>query len=134
MLCGLIFIIKILVGILKRGPTHFNVRWRVNIVGRNKGDSLIWVFFLFLSLNDNENFYERRSNKERSNMKTVTLTKSEIDTLSDYLFACNPCASHCVREYKNLKCYDTKSDGTYRCTFMRDTENICKKLGLYDED
>lgn len=72
--------------------------------------------------------------RDVNGMKTITLTKSEIETLSEYLFNTNPCRAECVRDYKRLKCYDTKPDGTYRCTFMRDTENICKKLGLYEED
>lgn len=65
-------------------------------------------------------------------MKTVKLTKSEIETLSDYLFSCNPCRSGCRRDYKRIDCLDTKPDGTYKCTLMRDVASIEKKLGLVE--
>ena len=59
-------------------------------------------------------------------MKTITLTKSEIETLYDYLW-CNPCSAGCICDYTRIKCEDEK-DGKYRCRLKRDTESIMKKL------
>ena len=59
-------------------------------------------------------------------MKTITLTKSEIETLYDYLW-CNPCSAKCICDYKKINCDDTK-DGKYRCRLQRDTVSIMKKL------
>ena len=66
-------------------------------------------------------------------MKTVKLTKSEIETLGDYLLICDPCESTCIRCYKRIGCLDTKPDGTYKCRLMRDVASIEKKLGLLDQ-
>ena len=60
-------------------------------------------------------------------MKTITLTKSEIETLYDYLW-CNPCSSGCVCEYKRVDCYGVRKDGEYKCRLQRDTESIMSKL------
>ena len=62
-------------------------------------------------------------------MKTITLTKSEIETLYDYLW-CNPCRSGCVCEYKRVDCDAMRADEEYKCRLKRDTESIIEKLGL----
>lgn len=61
-------------------------------------------------------------------MKTITLTKSEIETLYDYLW-CNPCSAKCVCDYTKIKCEDTREDGKPRCRLQRDTDSILDKLG-----
>ena len=60
-------------------------------------------------------------------MKTITLTKSEIETLYNYLW-CNPCSGSCVCEYKRISCDDTRDDGEYKCRLQRDTQSILRKL------
>lgn len=62
-------------------------------------------------------------------MKTITLTKSEIETLETY-FWCNPCEVGCIKGYDRIDCHDLRKDGTYRCELMRDMESIRKKLGI----
>ena len=61
-------------------------------------------------------------------MKTITLTKSEIETLTEYLW-CNPCSARCFYDYKIIDCDSTTKDGEYSCKFMRDTYSILEKLG-----
>ena len=61
-------------------------------------------------------------------MKAITLTQSEVDTLTDYLLFCNPCQSGCKYNYKRIDCNDRKANGEPRCELQRNTENILKKL------
>ena len=63
-------------------------------------------------------------------MKTITLTKSEIETLKDYLL-CNLCSSSCFYNYKRIDCDSVTKDGEFRCKLKRDTYSIWAKL---DED
>lgn len=61
-------------------------------------------------------------------MKTITLTKDEIETLHDFLW-CNPCRSGCIYGYKRIDCYGVRKDGEYKCRLQRDKENILRKIG-----
>lgn len=61
------------------------------------------------------------------NVKTVTLTKSEIETIEVYLWS-NPCTAGCVYGYKRISCEDVDKNGNYKCKLRRDTLNLMKKL------
>lgn len=60
-------------------------------------------------------------------MKTITLTKSEIETLQLYL-STNICSVGCPYNYTRIRCDDIAEDGTYRCKLMRDILSIEGKL------
>lgn len=60
-------------------------------------------------------------------MKTITLTKDEIETLYDYLW-CNPCNSGCVHGYTRINCDDLTGTGEFRCKLRRNLMNILRKL------
>lgn len=60
-------------------------------------------------------------------MKTITLTKEEIEILKIYL-ECNPCEVNCVFNYKTDMCNLFNYSGNPLCKLLANKETILEKL------
>lgn len=61
-------------------------------------------------------------------MKTVTLTKKEVETILECLNNHNLCRAGCPMDYKTNMCLKMNDKGEWRCKFMRIIYSIEKKL------